>query len=242
MKTLIVIPERYESTRFPGKPLVLLGEKPLVLWACEAAEKSKSADEVIVATDDARIKDVVEQAGFTAVMTSKKHVSGTDRVSEVVFKKECDIVVNLQGDEPFMKPEIIDALINRLSGDHSVQIATAAVEIRDEKEAADTNIVKVVVDKNNYAMYFSRSMIPFYRDMSADKRWLKHLGIYCMRKSFLGDFVKMKHSGLEGIEKLEQLRILESGNDIYVEKVDYSGLGVDTPEDLKKAEQFILNR
>ncbi|MDD5645005.1 MAG: 3-deoxy-manno-octulosonate cytidylyltransferase [bacterium] len=242
MKTLIVIPERYESTRFPGKPLALLGEKPLVLWVCEAAEKVKSADEVIVATDDLRIKDVVEEAGFTAVMTSKKHISGTDRVSEVVFKRECEIVVNLQGDEPFMKPEIIDVLINRLSRDRSIQIATAAAETTSEQEAADPNTVKVVIDKNNYAMYFSRSAIPFYRDMSSEKRWLKHLGIYCMRKSFVGDFVKMAHSRLEDVERLEQLRILESGNDIYVEKVDYSGLGIDTPDDLKKAEEYISNR
>lgn len=242
MKTIIVIPERYNSERFPGKPLALIGTKPVVLWVCESAAKAKRADALIVATDDKRIKEVVVDAGFTAVMTSCEHLSGTDRIAEAVSTLDCDVVVNLQGDEPFLNPEIIDALIDRIYLDPSSQVVTAAVKITDKTEAKDPNIVKVAVDKENKALYFSRSMIPYYRNGAENEKWLKHLGIYCMKKKYLLEFVKMGQSSLEKAEKLEQLRILESGVDIYVQKVECSGIGIDTPEDLKKASAFIENR
>ncbi|MEA3347404.1 MAG: 3-deoxy-manno-octulosonate cytidylyltransferase [Candidatus Auribacterota bacterium] len=241
MKTVIIIPERYNSERFPGKPLALIGQKPVVLWVCESASKAKRADELIVATDDKRIKEVVVNAGFTAVMTSCEHLSGTDRIAEAVSTLDCDIVVNLQGDEPFLEPEIIDTLIDRIYSNPSLQVVTAAVEITNKTEAKDSNIVKVVVDNENKALYFSRSMIPYYRNGAESGKWLKHLGIYCMKKKYLLEFIKMGQLPLEKAEKLEQLRILESGVDIYVQKVKYSGIGIDTPEDLKKALAFMEN-
>ena len=236
-----IIPARYSSTRLPGKPLLLIHDKPMIQRVYEQSLKSKLIDRVIVATDDKRIFNCVKDFGGEVMMTSSKHQSGTDRICEVAKKIKCDIVVNIQGDEPFIDPGNIDKAIKPLLEDKRLNVSTLAFKIIKGKELLDENKVKVVLDKNNFALYFSRNYIPFDMEHNPAKMWIvkdnkfyKHIGLYVYRKSFLLEFSKMKKSYLENMEKLEQLRILENGERIKVVITGKDSLSVDTIEDVKR--------
>ncbi len=235
MITIGVIPSRYGSTRFPGKPLAKISGKSLIERVYHQALKAK-LDKVIVATDDKRIMDEVMSFGGVAVLTGE-HNSGTDRIAEAIEKEECDIVINIQGDEPLIKPEIIDTVALALEKNEWADVTTAAVGISDNKEIDDANIVKTVFAKNGKALYFSRNTIPYQKDKMPD--YYKHIGIYGFRKQFLKKFVSLPQSSLEQAESLEQLRILENGYNIHVSIVKYDSIGVDVPEDIKKVEEAL---
>ena len=232
--SLIVIPARYGSTRFPGKPLVKINGKEMVLHVYDRAKMVKNALEVIIATDDIRIYDCAKKYGAKVEMTSSDIKSGTDRVWEVAKNKSYEIIVNLQGDEPFIDTNVIEQTIEVLENDNEVDISTPVTKIKNIEEVNDPNIVKVVFNDKNYAIYFSRASIPFYRDTNIDKKYYKHIGLYCFRKESLKKFVELPLSKLEKIEKLEQLRAIESGMRIKVFKTDYDSISIDTPSDLEK--------
>lgn len=244
-----VIPSRYGSTRFPGKSLALIRDKPMVQWVYERAKRSALLDRVIVATDDSRILHAVTAFGGEAVMTSPAHATGTDRIAEVARSLDCDIVVNVQGDEPLIDPAVIDAAVRPLADDPSLPMGTLAKLITDPAEARDPNVVKVVMDRNGYALYFSRAPIPWDRDRWAGAASLddlgaggpryKHIGLYVYRKDFLLSYAAMPQTPLETVEKLEQLRALEQGHRIKVVVTDRESFGVDIPGDLSKILQRI---
>jgi 3-deoxy-manno-octulosonate cytidylyltransferase (CMP-KDO synthetase) len=206
----------------------------------EQAQKSKLLKDVIIACDDKRVFQVCKEFNGKVVMTSPEHSSGTDRIAEVVKGLKVDIIINIQGDEPLIKPEVIDALAEVLVKDDS-PMATVIKKIHDEKELNDQNVVKVVIDKNQHAIYFSRSPIPFNRDKKSfnEVGYYKHLGLYAYTKDFLKTFVELPQSNLEKIEKLEQLRALEAGYKIKTIETNWETVGVDTPDDLKKVETFL---
>ena len=241
MKIIGLIPARYASTRFPGKPLALIAGKTLIQHVVERCQKAKSLDEVIVATDDTRIWEVAQDF-CRAEMTAPEHCSGTDRIAEVAANCACDGVVNIQGDEPLMDPRVIDAVAGALAGD---EMSTAAAPIEEVAEWENPNVVKVVVNAAGRALYFSRRTIPYVRDAATGAEqlaafpFLKHLGIYGYRRATLLRLVKCKVSPLEQAEKLEQLRALENGIQIAVVRVNYDSVGVDVPADLKRVEQMI---
>ncbi|MCI0449530.1 MAG: 3-deoxy-manno-octulosonate cytidylyltransferase [Chlorobi bacterium] len=228
-----VIPARYGSTRLPGKPLIKINGKPIIQHVYESAMKSKKLNRLIVATDDKRIYNAVTGFWGEAVMTSSKHKSGTDRVGEAVKNIDCDIVVNIQGDEPFIDYRNIDKAIEPLVKDKELNVATLAAKIDDIREINDSNTVKVFFDKEKYAVDFSRTVKPF-NNKSKRANFYKHIGLYVFRKNFLLKFIKMKSSKREEKEKLEQLRILDNGEDIKVVITRLSSQSVDTKEDLKK--------
>ncbi len=236
MKVLTVIPARYGSTRFPGKPLTPILGKPMILWVIEGAMKSKNSH-IIVATDDERICDAVSPL-VECKMTPSELPSGTDRVAYVAKDLDFDIVVNLQGDEPLIDGKIIDDLVEAL--DETVDIVTPVRRVSRE-EAQKPGAVTVVTDKYGNALYFSRSLIPFYREKK-DEVFLKHIGIYVFWKNSLLKFVTLSPGKLEMIEKLEQLRALENGMKIRVVEVSYRSIPVDYPEDVKLVEQELLKR
>ncbi|MBM3833855.1 MAG: 3-deoxy-manno-octulosonate cytidylyltransferase [Verrucomicrobia bacterium] len=242
-KIVGIIPARYASTRFPGKPLALIGGKPLIQRVVEQCQKAKSLREVIVATDDQRIRQIAEK--FCRVeMTRSDHPSGSDRIAEVVARCDCDAVVNIQGDEPLIDPAVIDAVANALANG---EMSTAATPIKEIREYDNPNIVKVVVNFAGHALYFSRRAIPFVRDAASGSPaeqlaafpFLKHLGIYGYRRETLLRLVKFPLSPLEIAERLEQLRALENGIQIAVVKVDYDSVGVDVPEDVARVEKIL---
>ena len=247
-KILAVIPARWASTRFPGKPIADILGKPMVQWVSERAQKANLINEVVIATDDKRIYDAVLDFGGQAVMTSPNHQSGTDRVAEVVRNIECDIVVNVQGDEPLIPSENIDLVIKPLLDSGDLSASTLMIAIHSWSEMLDPNICKVVVDNVGRALYFTRAPLPYNRDhgcvdkskidnqMGANQMILgyKHIGVYAYRKSFLLKFSDMKASRLENTEKLEQLRILENRYSIKVVETDQNSTGVDQPNDLEK--------
>lgn len=236
MKILAVIPSRYDSTRFPGKPLAIINGKPMVQHVYERVKESKLIDKVIVATDDERIFNVVKNFDGKVVMTSKKHESGTDRICEVIKNIKCDLVVNVQGDEPGINPKDIDKAIKPLIKDKKINISTIAIRINKGIDLNDENKVKVVFDKNNFALYFSRNCIPFDRDHINNVKlnyFYKHIGLYVYRRKFLLDLKKLKPSALEKLEKLEQLRFLDNGEKIKVVLTDRESISIDTPTDLK---------
>lgn len=241
MKIIGVIPARYASTRFPGKPLALIAGKPLIQHVVERCQKAKSLAEVIVATDDTQIWEVAQEF-CRAEMTAPEHPSGTDRIAEVAANYRCDAIVNIQGDEPLIDPRVIDAVAGALANE---EMSTAATPIHDLAELDNPNVVKVVVNAAGRALYFSRRTIPYVRDAAMGKAqlaafpFLKHLGIYGYRRAALLRLVKCKVSPLEQAEKLEQLRALENGIQIAVVKVDYDSVGVDVPADLKRVEQIL---
>lgn len=241
MKALGVIPARYGSTRFPGKALADIKGKPMIQWCYESSLKSKLIDKLIVATDDKRIFDVVKRFGGEAVMTSKKHRSGTDRIAEAAKKFKCNIVVNIQGDEPFIDYRIIDKAIGALRKDRTAQVSTAAKKIINKKEITNPNNVKVVFDNKFNALYFSRSMIPFERDGKGNVSYYKHYGLYVYRKDYLMKITKLPESPLEKIEKLEQLRVLENGGKIKIVLTNKDSVSIDTYEDLIKAVNYFKN-
>ncbi len=233
-----IIPARYGSTRLPAKALAMISGKPMIQHVYERCMKSGLLSEILVATDDKRIFDAVLSFGGNAVMTSKVHKSGTDRIGEAVKKIKCDIVVNIQGDEPMIDPGNIDKAIEPLLTDKSINVSTICVKIKDKKEISNPNVVKVIKDKNNNALYFSRSVIPFNRD-SGRVEYFKHIGLYVYRSSYLAQLVNMKQTKLESAEKLEQLRILENGESIRVVEVKKDSHSVDTPGDLNKIRKIL---
>lgn len=237
-KTAVVIPSRMASTRFPGKPLALLGGKPMVQWVYEKGKASK-ADAVIVATDDETIKKAVEDFGGVAVMTSPDHPSGTDRISEAVQGSDYELIINVQGDEPLIPSSVIDELIDVMRRHPEIEMGTVAVPRPRRELDGDYNKVKVVFGADNLAMYFSRSMIPYLREGGEDAQGYLHWGIYAFRRQALERFVKLPEGRLEKCEKLEQLRALENGIRIYVLVSNLESIGIDTPEDLALAEAKI---
>ncbi len=233
VKILACIPARYGSTRFPAKVLAKDTGKFLIQHTYEQACLAKLPDKVIIAADDERIAAAAKSFGAECILTSPEHKSGTDRIAEAVADIDVDIVVNLQADEPEIDPENIDYLAKLLLDNHQCRMATLVAEFENAEQLKDPNIVKVVVDKDNYAIYFSRSVIPYNREKSGigkTQQYLRHLGIYAYRKDFLLEITSMPQSGLEMIEKLEQLRAIEYGFDILVGKVKHTCDGIDTPE------------
>lgn len=253
MKSLAVIPARYASTRLPGKPLAILGGKPLVEHVFIQV-RNAGFDRVIIATDDLRIAEAVEKFGGEAMMTSPDAASGTDRIVEAVSVLEeagqqYDVIVNVQGDEPFIETSALDECLDILEENPEIGVVTLAERIMNPQELIDPNVVKVVDDFNDHALYFSRSLIPFPRDYVGDDGrldlegafqstvYLKHIGVYAYRKSALMMFVSQPPSPLEMIEKLEQLRFLQAGGKIRILEVEGDYISVDTPEDLARAEE-----
>lgn len=239
MKALGVIPARYGSTRLPGKSLVLLCGKPLVQWVYERAHQARRLDRLVVATDDERIAAVVRGFGGEAVMTRPDHPSGTDRIAEAVAGMDGDAVINIQGDEPLIDPALIDQLAETITGGEAWDMATAVCPIRDPADLANPAVVKAVWAADGRALYFSRATIPFVRDagdVPPDLQHWRHIGIYAYRRDFLQRIVATPPCVLERSEKLEQLRALHLGARMKIITTDEAGLGVDTPEDLPKAE------
>jgi len=242
MKTIAIIPARYASTRFPGKPLALLWGKPIIQHVYERA--AEAVEDVVVATDDERILQTVSAFGGRAVMTSADHRSGTDRIAEAarIVGTEADIVVNLQGDEPFIRPQQISALVECFRSP-DVQIATLATRFRTLEALENPNSPKIAVGDHGRALYFSRSVIPYVRgreraDWLASYPYLKHIGIYAFRRETLQQVTRLPQSPLELAESLEQLRWLAAGYQIAVAETEQETIGIDTPEDLEKAEKF----
>ena len=242
MKKIIVIPARYASTRLPGKPLIDIGGKPLLQRVYDGACRSKLSDGILIATDDERIKKAALAFGAEVIMTDPALPSGTDRVFAAIQDKEADLVVNLQGDEPFIEPSIIDQLFSALE-EGDVAMATLCCPITDESEYRNPNTVKVVLNNSGFALYFSRSPIPYVNNskfkIQNSKFVYKHIGIYGFTRSFLEQFVALPKSPLEETESLEQLRVLENGHRIKVLATDYHGFGIDTPDDLERARKLL---
>ena len=246
MKVLGIIPSRYGSSRFPGKPLALICGKPLVAWVVEGVKKAKSLDDVIVATDDARIAETVARYGGKAAMTPSELPSGTDRIACAAGDfADDDILVNIQGDEPLISADLIDALVARMREGDKWQMATAVTPIRRREDLDAKTVVKVVLDRDDGALYFSRLPIPCNRDHEPDLEsglYVRHLGIYAYRGSFLKKYVAEKPCALEQTEKLEQLRALWMGARIAVIRTEEEGVGVDTPEDAVRIEALMKAR
>ena len=249
MKATVVIPARYASTRFPGKPLAKLAGKPMIQWVWEGAGQCPSVDEVIVATDDERIAAAVAGFGGHAVMTRADHPTGTDRLAEVARQLASDLIVNVQGDEPLIDPAMIEAALGPLLRDERIPMGTLQTPLTSLEEYRNPNVVKVVTDRKGFALYFSRAPIPYPRDfaagLSANWRRLasaKHVGLYVYRRDFLLDYPHLPATPLEQQENLEQLRALEHGYRIFVAETPLVGCGVDTPEDLVKVEQLLAAR
>ena len=250
MHVVAIIPARYASTRLNGKPLLNIAGKPMIQWVYERAKKAKLTNDVIAATDDKRVFDAVRYFGGKAVMTSPEHRTGTDRIAEAADGLNVDIIVNVQGDEPLIEPEMIDEAIRPLTNDSEIVAATLKTKIRDEAELNNPNVVKVVTDKNDFALYFSRLPVPYHRDEWKDLKHLtvhgsrftvfKHIGLYVYRKDFLLKFAKMKPTPLEEAEKLEQLRVLENGYKIKVVETEHDSIGVDTEEDMERVRKIVI--
>lgn len=252
MPAIVIIPARYSSSRFPGKPLCLLFDKPVIRHVYERAKAASLVEEVFVATDDRRIYDAVEGFGGKAIMTSGEHQSGTDRIAEAVLQLQpsSDIIVNVQGDEPMIEPGMVDDVIRLLLEDKDASIGTLARRIEDPGDVEDPNIVKVVFSSDGNALYFSRAAIPYHRDSqelrnnsqlstpNSELFYYKHIGIYSYRKDVLLKFSKLPQTRLEDIEKLEQLRALENGFRIKVKETVFETIGVDTPADLERVRKW----
>jgi len=236
---MIIIPARLSSSRLPNKVLAEINNKPMIIWCSEVASK---VDDVCIATDSKEVIKVCEKYGFKAVMTDKSHKSGSDRIKEaadILGLKDEDIVINMQGDEPFLEPEILEKVKNELLNLNQDFTMVSCYKEIDELAAEDPNIVKVILDKDSYAIYFSRSKIPYNRD-NTPHTYFGHIGIYGFKKKSLDEFVKMK-GHLEHIEKLEQLRVIENGKKIKMIKVETKSFGIDTKEDLIKARKWAKN-
>ncbi|MBI3784107.1 MAG: 3-deoxy-manno-octulosonate cytidylyltransferase [Deltaproteobacteria bacterium] len=240
-RVVVIIPARYESTRLPGKPLAVIDGKPMIQRVYERARGIPGIDSVLVATDDQRIAAVIRDCGGAAVMTRSTHVSGTDRIAEAAAALDAEVIVNVQGDLPFLQPSMVADAVDLLRGDSAVPMATIKTPIRQRAEMENPNVVKVVTDRDGYAIYFSRSPIPFWRDtVPASVLGYKHLGVYAYRRDFLLTFTRLAPTPLEQAEKLEQLRALESGFRIKVaETAGGLGVEVDTPEDLERARAVV---
>lgn len=237
MKIIAVIPARYAATRFPGKLMQLLGNKSVIRHVYDNTAAMGLFHDVFVVTDSDIIYNEITGSGGKAIMSKKEHESGSDRIAEVVENMNVDIIVNAQGDEPFIKKEPLEKLVS-LFNDPVVEVASLMRKI-SKNEAEDPNNVKVVTDKNSYALYFSRSIIPFQRDKEQPAGYFLHVGVYAYKKKTLLNFTKWPQSELEKTEKLEQLRYLENGVRIKMAQTDYISLSIDTPVDLEKARQLI---
>jgi len=237
MNVVAIIPARYASTRFPGKPLIDIAGKSMIQRVYERTLQAASVQRVIVATDDQRIFDAVTAFGGEAQMTRDDHPSGTDRLAEVAARIDADLIVNVQGDEPLIDPEMIDAALAPLLADATIVMGTLSTPIYDLEEYHSPNAVKVVTDRTGFALYFSRAAIPCGRDLAADQVPVgasKHVGLYVYRRDFLIAYPKMQETPLEQLEKLEQLRALEHGHRIRVVSTDRISIGVDVPGDVDK--------
>lgn len=242
MNTLCVIPARYASTRLPGKPLADIAGKPMIVRVYEQASKAKRLSGVIAAVDDERVYEAVVSHGGRAMMTAKNHPTGTDRLAEVAAAHpEAELIINVQGDEPLIEPDLIDALAAAFDEDEELQMATVKSPMTDGDEMKNPNNVKVVTDKNGYALYFSRSLLPYPREASGVTVY-KHIGIYAYRRDFLLRYARMEPTALERTESLEQLRALENGYKIKVIATDFRFVGVDTPEDLAEVNRLYRER
>ena len=236
MNIVAVIPARYAATRFPGKLMQLLGNKSIIRHVYENTVATNLFNDVFVVTDSDIIYNEMIYNGGKAIMSKKEHESGSDRIAEVVAEMNVDIIINVQGDEPFIKKEPLEKLV-RLFDDPTVQVASLMRKISNE-EAKNPNNVKVVTDKSGYALYFSRCTIPFQRDFGLPVNYFLHVGVYAYRKNTLMDFTQWPQSGLEKTEKLEQLRYLENGVRIKMAETDYNNIAIDTQEDLEKAKKI----
>ncbi|MCK5180304.1 MAG: 3-deoxy-manno-octulosonate cytidylyltransferase [Candidatus Omnitrophica bacterium] len=239
MKIIGIIPARWASTRFEGKVLAEVGGKPMIQHVWERARQSELLNDLIIACDDERVVVAAEQFGAKTVLTSKNCASGTDRIAEAVESIEGDIIVNIQGDEPLIDPAVIDALATVLVDDSSCSMGTMIKVLTSKKELKDPNVVKVVIDGEGNALYFSRSLIPYNRDDDDEVIYYKHLGIYAYRRDFLLSYKNLPKSNLEKVEQLEQLRVLEFGYKIKTVVTDIETIGVDTPEDLSRVEKLL---
>ncbi|MBI5326170.1 MAG: 3-deoxy-manno-octulosonate cytidylyltransferase [Ignavibacteriae bacterium] len=245
-KVICIIPARYDSTRLPGKPLRIIAGKPLLQWVWESAMKSSKLNRVIIATDDNRISDFCISIGAENIMTPKYLKSGSDRIAYTynTLNEDAEIILNLQGDEPLIKAEVIDLLINKFS-ESDADVGTLVKKINSSDELFDPSVVKVVCNQENYALYFSRSPIPYLRDIKKED-WLsnqifwKHIGIYAYRKESLLKFSELNPAELEIAEKLEQLRLLENGAKYLCVETDLNTIGVDTEEDIEKVEKLLM--
>ena len=236
LKTAVgVIPARYDAKRFPGKPLFPILDKPLVQHVYERVSAAKNITETIVATDDQRIFEAVESFGGRVVMTRQDHPTGTDRLAEVAGNLDCDMVVNVQGDEPLMDPELVDSAVARFSAIPDFKMGSAMTPITAEEDINNPNIVKAVVAKKGHALYFSRFPMP-YRRRNTDTPCYQHIGFYIYARDFLMEYAAMAPTPLERTESLEQLRALENGVRIDMIETDYRGVGVDAPEDVARIE------
>ena len=242
MSVLVVIPARYGSTRFPGKPLATLGGKPMIQHVYERAAKAKGVREVVVATDDARIVEAVKGFKGVAAMTSPTARSGTERAAEVARGRRDQVIINVQGDEPLIEPDMIEQLADYLSCHGAVPMASLMKALDSDAEGNNPNVVKAVVDRDGFALYFSRSPIPFVRESNRRPlpRFYKHLGIYGYQRHYLLQFPALEPTTLEQLEQLEQLRALEHGHRIKLLETLHDTIGVDTPEDLRRAEERLL--
>lgn len=241
MKTIGVIPARYQSSRFPGKPLVNICGKPMIWWVYQQCLKVDKLDEIYVATDDERIRQACKKFGMNVIMTSDKHQTGSDRVGEVATKIDGDLFINIQGDEPVINPKEIEELID-IFEDEGVQFGTLRIQITDPDEIAAYSTVKVVVDKNNDALYFSRNIIPSNKKGGPEARVFRHVGIYAYKKDFLLKYIKMPQTELELGEGIEPLRAMENGYKVRVKETHYTSIGVDYPEHIKLVEDIINKR
>jgi 3-deoxy-manno-octulosonate cytidylyltransferase (CMP-KDO synthetase) len=242
-RTLVAIPARWGSTRFPGKPLHFIAGKPLVQHVWERCQECKQIDDIIIATDDARIAEVASSFGAQTVLTDPNHPSGTDRIAEAAKSfPDHRVIINVQGDEPLISSGLIDELACSLRDDPSVQMITAAAPIQDAAQISDPNVVKVIFDTHGDALYFSRSPLPYQRNPEAWPRSYRHLGIYGFQRSFLFQFVSWPPSRLEQTESLEQLRALENGTRIRVALTNELSPGVDTPEQAAAIEKHLIGK
>lgn len=241
MKIIAVIPARYASTRFPAKLMQDLGGKTVILRTYEAAIGTRLFDDVFVVTDSVLIFDEIVSNGGKAIMSIKEHESGSDRIAEAVTDLDVDLVVNVQGDEPFIASEPLSQLIEVFRNDNEKKIDLASLmrEIKNEEEIRNPNNVKVVVDQNGFALYFSRSVIPYPREVNVGVRYFQHIGIYAFRKQALLDFYRLPMKSLEASEKLEQLRYLEFGKRIRMVETAHVSIGIDTPADLEQARKLL---
>jgi 3-deoxy-manno-octulosonate cytidylyltransferase (CMP-KDO synthetase) len=246
MGVTVIIPARYASTRFPGKPLAEICGKPMVQWVYERSALSELVDQVIVATDDDRIIRAVESFGGRAVLTRSDHLTGTDRLAEVTAGLDAQLIVNVQGDEPLIEPAMIRAAVSPLLADHTIPMGTLKTPLTSLSEYRDPSVVKVVTDRQGFALYFSRAPIPYPRDFtnSLDQHWprlatAKHVGLYVYRRDFLLRYPTLEPTPLEEQECLEQLRALEHGFRIRVAETALAVQGVDTPADLVRVEAFL---
>ncbi|MSP40893.1 MAG: 3-deoxy-manno-octulosonate cytidylyltransferase [Deltaproteobacteria bacterium] len=251
MAVVAIIPARFGSTRLPGKPLAMIGGKPMIQHVYQSAARAKILDRIIVATDDRRIEAAVKSFGGEVMMTSPQHTSGTDRLAEVARKLKAELLVNVQGDLPFIGAETITRAVQPLRRNRTIPMGTVCSAIHDEAEWQNPNVVKVLRDHAGFALYFTRAPIPYSRNPAIElgggklsprrkRLWgYRHLGLYVYRRDFLLKFARLRPTVLERIESLEQLRVLENGFKIYVSEVDERSVEVDTADDLKRAEVYL---